>query len=806
MKNAKRSITVKVLIGYLLVAALAAVAVLFIYTQVVKFSTLTKSNSLNDQKLLLVSKIAADLYETENTGRQFIQSGDRIDLNRYSAHIDSIEIKIDSLSKTYTDRVMKAELDSITTLLSKKSKNLEELLKLRSQDGNTSYYAQVIKELQKMDPSFGESDYDKRFSNLEPHQRRVLVQLLEFSKDKDPEQLSSISSDSLLVSVKKVLSELEQENQKFRDIINKKENELLDNDIVLNEQLRKLLTAIELEERQISLSRVENSQILLAQVSRIIIMGGIASILIILLFLFLIIRDVSKGQRYRVKLEEAKLFTEALMQRREQFINTITHDLRSPLNTVIGYTELMKKSGLNTKQEHYLGHLKKSSEFILHLVNDLLDLSKLEAGKMGIEKLPFNPKNLLEETLYNTIPENDKKGLKLSVIAPEDTDCTVLSDPFRLKQILSNLITNAYKFTETGGITASISMKREIEDIYILTISIKDTGIGISKLKQEEIFEEFSQEHNQIEKKFGGTGLGLAIAKKIADLLKGSVKLKSETGKGSEFTVHIPVVKLTEKVEIPHETEITDFDLSGKNILVVDDEASQLALARELIKSVGMNCDTASNGEEAFTKLEHKTYHLIVTDIQMPKMDGFNFMKAIKNDDNFSKIPVIAVSGRTNVTASTYLKAGFSGNLLKPYRPGDLLLKIGEILKVNLENNTHHARTYASNSKGYSLDEILLFAGADQKALDTILNAFINSNKINLKEIGYAQTRNDIERAAQIAHRMLPMFRQLKAGKIISKLEQLEDKEYGILPEDEISCLLQEIEVLLTDLQKEIKA
>jgi hypothetical protein len=806
MKNAKRSITLKVIIGYLLVAALSAVSVWFIYTQIVKFSTLTHSNSLNNQQLLLVSEIATDLYETESTGRRFIQSGNSTDLNRYSAQIDSIQIKINSLRKTYADTVMKVELDSITTLLSKKSENLEELLKLRSKDGNTSYYAQVIKELQKVDPSFGDSDYDKRFSDLEPHQRRVLVQLLEFSRDEDPDQLSSISSDSLMVSVKKVLSELEQENQKFRGIINKKENELLDNDIVLNEQLRNLLNVIELEERQISLSRVENSQILLEQVSRIIIIVGITSILIILLFLFLIVRDVSKGQRNRMKLEEAKLFTEALMQRREQFMSTITHDLRSPLNTVIGYTELMKKSGLNTKQKHYLGHLQKSSEFILHLVNDLLDLSKLEAGKMGVEKLPFNPKNLLEETLYNTIPENDKKGLKLSVIAPEDTDCTVLSDPFRLKQILSNLITNAYKFTETGGITASISMKREIEDIYFLTISIKDTGIGISKLKQEEIFEEFSQENNQIEKKFGGTGLGLAIAKRIAGLLKGSVKLKSEPGKGSEFTVHIPVVKLTKKVEIPNETEITDFDLSGKNILVVDDESSQLALAKELIKSVGMNCDTASNGEEAFTKLEHKSYHLIVTDIQMPKMDGFNLMKAIKSDDNFSEIPVIAVSGRTNVTTATYLKAGFSGNLLKPYRPNELLLKIGEILKVKLETNNHHARSYESNSKDYSLDEILLFAGADQKALDTILNAFIDSNKINLKEIGFAQKRNDIERAGQIAHRMLPMFKQLKAGKIISKLEQLERKEYEILPEDETSCLMQEIEVLLTDLQKEIKA
>jgi len=786
-------------------AALAAVAVWFMYTQVVKFSTLTQSNSLNNQQLLLVSEIATDLYETESTGRRFIQSGNSIDLNRYSAQIDSIQIKIDSLRKTYADTIMKVELDSITTLLSKKSENLEELLKLRSQDGNTSYYAQVIKELQKMDPSFGESDYDKRFSDLEPHQRRILAQLLEFSRDEDPKQLSSISSDSLMVSVKKVLSELEQENIKFREIINKKENELLDNEIVLNEQLRNLLTVIEMEERQISLSRVENSQILLEQVSRIIIIVGTASILIILLFLFLIVIDVSKGQRYRVKLEEAKLFTEALMQRREQFMSTITHDLRSPLNAVIGYTELMKKSGLNTKQEHYLGHLKKSSEFILHLVNDLLDLSKLEAGKMGVEKLPFNPKNLLEETFYNTIPENNKKGLKLTVIAPKDTDCTVTSDPFRIKQILSNLITNAYKFTETGGITATISIKKEIEDIYFLTISIKDTGIGISKLKQEEIFEEFSQEHNQIEKKFGGTGLGLAIAKRIVGLLKGSVKLKSEPGKGSEFTVLIPVVKVTEKVEIPHEIDITDFDLSGKNILVVDDEASQLALARELIKSVGMNCDTASNGEEALTKLKNKSYHLVVTDIQMPQMDGFNLMKAIINN-NFSEIPVIAVSGRTNITADTYLKAGFSGNLLKPYRPGELLLKIGEILEVKLEKNNLHARSYSSNSKNYSLDEILLFAGADQKALDTILNAFISSNKINLKEIVFAQKRNDIERAAQIAHRMLPMFKQLKAGEIIGKLEQLEHKEYEILPEDKTSCLVQEIEVLLTDLQKEIKA
>ena len=804
MKNAKRSITLKVIIGYLLVAALAALAVWFIYSQVVKFSTITQSNSLNNQQLLLVSEIATNLFETENIGRRFINSGDTTDLNRYSAQIDSIQNNINSLRKTYTDSVMKVELDSISTLLSKKSQNLEELLKLRFQDRNTSYYAQVIKELQKVDASFEDSDYNKRFANLESHQRNVLIQLLEFSQNKNPEQLSGISTDSLIISVKKVLNELEHENQKFREIINKKENELLDNDTVLNEQLRNLLTKIELEERQISLSQVENSQILLAEVSRIIIIVGIASILIILLFLFLIVGDVSRGLRYRIKLEEAKLYTEALMQRREQFMSTITHDLRSPLNTVIGYTELMKKSGLNTKQEHYLGHLKKSSEFILHLVNDLLDLSKLEAGKMGVEKLPFNPKNLLEETLYNTIPENDKKYLKLTVNAPVDTNCTVLSDPFRIKQILSNLINNAYKFTETGGITATLSMKKEIEDSYILKISIQDTGIGIFKLKQQEIFEEFSQEHTQIEKKFGGTGLGLAITKRIVGLLKGSVELKSEPGKGSEFIVYIPVIKVTEKIEIPHEIEFSDFDLSGRNILIVDDESSQLALAKELIKFVGMNCDTASNGEEALSKLENKSYHLVLTDIQMPKMDGFNLVKAIKNNPKFFDTPVIAISGRTNVTTSTYKDAGFASNLIKPYRPGELLLKIGEVLKIKLERDNIQVRKSTSNSQEYSLDEIILFAGDDQNALDTILKAFINSNKINIKEIDFALKENDVERAAHIAHRMLPMFKQLKAKEIIDKLEQLERKEFLQLPKENIACLLEEIEVLLSDLQMEI--
>ena len=808
MKNSRRSITVKVIVGYLLVAALAAAAVWFTYSQVVKFSTLTQTNNLNSQQLVLVSEIATELIETENIGRQFIQSGDTTDLNRYTLQIDNVQTSLDSLRGMYQDTTMKIELDSISTLLSKKSENLQELLKLRSRDRNTSYYREVIRELEKVDPSFNPPNYDRRFANLEPHQRSVLIQLLEFN-NQEGQRISTVSADSLIRAVRSVLSELERENQQFREVINRKENELLLNDMVLNEQLRNLLRVVENEEREISLARVENSEVMLKEISTIIIVVGAASILIILIFLFLIVKDISRSQRYRMQLEEAKSITEELMYRREQFIATITHDLRTPLNTVMGYTELMGKSGLTQKQDHYLSHLKKSSEYILHLVNDLLDLSKLEAGKMLIENLPFNPKNLLEDTFYNTIPEQDKKNLKFSVIASPETDCKVLSDPFRIKQILSNLITNAYKFTEKGEIIASISMKKKIEDSYILTISIKDSGIGINETKQEEIFEEFSQEHGDIEKKYGGTGLGLAITKRITSLLKGKIELISQPGEGSEFTVRIPVKKLPVEKSVESKKKklkLSEKDLKGKNILVVDDESSQLALSKELIKSTGMNCQTASNGVDALQKLETGIFHLVLTDIQMPKMDGFALVQTIKSNPEFAGIPVIAISGQTTVPGEKYTEAGFAGNILKPYKPADLLFKIGEILEIDLEKKERSNNYNTSGKSEYSLEEIFLFTGEDQVALDTILNAFIESTRQNIKEIEKSVNEDDRERVAHIAHRMLPMFKQMKAKEIVPKLQLLEEKKPQAFTPQHVKELLEEIEVLLFQLQKEVKA
>ena len=804
MRNTKRSITYKVIGGYLLIAALAAVSVWLVWNQVVAFSRVSENNNNNNEQLFMLSDITTSLYETENLSRQLIQTGNEADLEKYQNQIDSIQLDIQRLKTGYADSSMKNELDSIKELLSEKSTNLQELYELREQQRNQNYYSQVLNELKKIDPSFEDYNYRQRFSNLEPHQRRLLIRWLEYSREDNAEKLTNRTADSIIGSVRNVLSELEIANRRFQNTVDKKEQEFLENDMIINQQLRRLLGKIELEEREASIQRAKVSQNMIEESSQIFLIAGIVSFLIILLSLIFIIKDITKSQQYRRQLEEAKDFAETLLKRREQFMAAITHDLRSPLNTLIGYTDLIEKSSLNTKQSHYMDQVKKSSNFILHLVNDLLDLSKLEAGKMTVEKLPFNPAKLIKDTVYNALPATRNENVAIVFEASKDADTQVLSDPFRIKQIIANLITNACKFTKEGEIKVNIYLKKEIEDSYCLIISVKDTGIGISEEKQEEIFEEFSQENTKIEKAYGGTGLGLTITKSLTELLKGELKLKSKQGEGSEFTVFLPVRKLTTEAAKEPEVEAAPElpDLTGKIALIVDDEPSQLSLTGELLKSMGMQCDSALNGSDALKKLENRKYSLVLTDIQMPEMDGFDLIKNIRKKYKIGELPVIALSGRTDVDAETYKLAGFNKSLLKPYKPAKLQQSIAAIFKLELKEKVNNNLQHSKNNH-YDLQDIYDFSAGDQVAVQTILEAFIESSKSQIELIAISRKNNDEKEVARLAHKMVPMLKQINAKHLARQLERLEQNE--AFTDKEFKQLKAGILNLMEELEQEIK-
>ena len=792
MFSAKRSITVKVVTGYVIVAILAALAVWYVYNQVISYSEIAQSNTENNRQLILVSEITTDLNESENTSRRLIQTGKKEDLELYNSRIDSIESKLQELELTYKDIDLENEVDSISKLLDQKTENLKELVALRDSDRNTNYYSRVLRELKKIDESFADDDYEKRFANLEPHQRRVLIRLLEYAKEDNAQELTNQRLDSLVSSVKKVLYELELANRQFRNEVNQKENELLNNDMILNQQLQSLLAGLEQKERENTVERAETFQNMLNKTSNIIIIGSCIILLTILYFIINILGDITRSQRYRVQLEEAKDFAESLLASREQFMAAITHDLRSPLTTVMGYTDLIQKTDLNEKQKHYLTQIKKSSEFILRLVNDLLDLSKLEAGKMLIEKLSFNPKKLIHDTVNNIIPAEKKKEVEIIIKVSEGTNVQIQSDPFRIKQILANLISNAWKFTEKGKIVIAAELKRISGENHILEIKVKDSGIGISKEMQENIFEEFSQENSSIEKRFGGSGLGLAITKRLTQLLEGEIKLESVQGKGSEFTILIPVIKLSETREEPErvQKELEDaeahvMDASGMKALVIDDDPGQLSLTVEVAQSMGLETDTAENGKIGLEKLNSGDYDIVLTDIQMPILDGFDLITTIRSNEQHKDLPVIALSGRTDIEKEVYSEVGFNNKLLKPYKPIDLKQNIAELLRLNYkeEEVTQVIDNGRLQSDNYDLTDIYEFSGRDEEAMQTIIQAFLDGAQQSMQELKKAYQEKNVDKMGKLAHRMLPMLRQMKANEVIVILMKLESWDEVSKPE-----------------------
>jgi CheY-like chemotaxis protein/HPt (histidine-containing phosphotransfer) domain-containing protein len=290
-------------------------------------------------------------------------------------------------------------------------------------------------------------------------------------------------------------------------------------------------------------------------------------------------------------------------------------------------------------------------------------------------------------------------------------------------------------------------------------------------------------------------------------LLKGDIVLKSKPGEGSEFIVSIPVTKVAVKgkKENPQpEIEPENVNLSGKKALVADDENSQLALTSELVKSIGFSCETSVNGKQALQKLKADQFDLVLTDIQMPIMDGFDLIKAIRNDLQIKDIPVIALSGRREIPSETYREAGFNKNLLKPYHPADLLRTIAEIFRVEIQEKKHKKQQQKSVTTAYDLEEIYLFSGGDDEAMEVILKAFLDSSKENVTALKDARIKKDRETMGKIAHKMLPMLKQMKAVHVIPALEKLERQQE--VSDREITKTIKELKQLMKNLKTEVTA
>src|SRR5690606_20711011 len=495
-------------------------------------------------------------------------------------------------------------------------------------------------------------------------------------------------------------------------------------------------------------------------------------ILIVISFTFLISRDYWKAQQYREQLEKEKKYSEFLLKSREQLISTVSHDLRTPLTTIGGYSELMQHSGLNDKQHSYLQMVKSASGYVEKLVNELLDYSKLEAGKMKLEKLPFVLSNLIRETAMNFGEVSPKKEVELILDIDPVLERPILSDPFRIRQILTNLVGNAFKFTQEGHVTISARLE-EKEDRSWIRIRIKDTGIGIKPEKRELIFQEFAQGGESTQKKYGGYGLGLTISKKLTELLGGSLFLEPGQGQGSTFTFRIPV----QFAEIPSNRPNETVPLSPLELYVIDDDPTLLELLREICRINDIKIRTYTGFKELQKEGIPKP-DLVLTDMQMPEIDGFEVLKKLR--DMGYENPVIAMTGQKIREPMDYTRAGFSAVLQKPFSSTAFLQLLGQAHETEARPSPTTAFP-ATGSTHFDITDLSCFLDGP-RALEEILETFLGNTRQNLEQLLKHIDKGRLDGIRDIAHKMLPMYRQLEVRECVPILEELERLPDGADP------------------------
>lgn len=486
--------------------------------------------------------------------------------------------------------------------------------------------------------------------------------------------------------------------------------------------------------------------------------------------------DITERVMQREELIEAKKVAEDAKRLQEQFLANMSHEIRTPMNGIQGMTDLLLDTPLTEKQYDFAKTIKRSADNLVVIINDILDFSKIKAGKLTIEKIDFDLREIIENVSAVFMHKVKEKGLLFTVDFDKNIPSVLKGDPYRLNQILINLIGNAIKFTHEGSVTVKIFVQESTPSGVTLNFSVSDTGIGINNEKLNQIFDSFTQASIETSRKYGGSGLGLAITKQLLEMQKGSISVESELKKGTTFHFSLPFdCSKTNHQLFFRNKNLKDYHnfLQNKKFLVAEDNEVNQKVIKNVLQKGGGSADIANNGIEAINYLKERTdYDVIIMDLQMPEMDGYAATKYIRNVMNIS-IPIMAMTASAlKGEKSKCIEIGMNDYLTKPfdfslfYERISMLLKHQQIDDVEEVDQTESEELF---------DLSLLNEMDDPEYLSEIVNIFLDKTPVEISHLQHALEKLQFESVYQIAHKLKSSVGLLKANALYDVLLKIEE-------------------------------
>lgn len=762
-----------------LLASLLCIGMIYYIANLKKSINLQKENiERNEDILNITNSIIENVNKAQAHANLYTHSSNKNHLKNFKITLTRIKSLNDSIIR-HSDNYDKNTLDQILYLLQKKERIIEEI---NTQFNAFNPYKEIYSIVENYQPKTNNTTISTTIQDtiIYKTERKGFFQRLSdvFIPDK--------SSDSIVLVSKTIIDTIIEKDNETQELIEEiqlhtttgrnnyikqiekveaKYNNLILNDQEISKEISNLLIILHKKTLSSVIEEIKESEKLINRNINLSILVACIALLVILTFIFFIFYDVKKVITAREATEEAKKRTEEIMESRHKLLLSVSHDIKAPLSSILGYLELMQIDCDTQEEKRMLSSMRSSSEHILSLLSNLLNFSRLDQGKETVILSDFNIKKICDELseMFSPIAENKHLDFKYENCLSDNV--FVKSDALKLKQIISNLLSNAIKYTIKGSISFVVSSKDNE-----LIFNICDDGIGIPQDKLNEIFKPFSRLDNQ-ESIIEGNGFGLFVVKGLIELLNGDIQVSSELDKGSNFTVTIPVefVKFDE--------EIKDKNNNIKNILVVDDDNTLLTVIESMLNKLNLRCDICHSPlefDEYCKILDH--YDYILTDREMGAFSGLEVLKRVKEKDSEKK--VILMTARSEYNKNVAEEKGFDGYLRKPFSIKDLAKMFNtELTIINEECNSKYYNDFPELCKMFDNDD---------NAIENILTTFVETTSDNLVTFNNIINDNDFDKAVNLCHKMYPMFVQLNRNDLaefLSKMDKMRGQNETSFPE-----------------------